>query len=155
MTAQLEGRWQFYQRIASVYAKRVPLEDRQDTLHDIMIELDHAERRDGKPLPELRAYRIASLMVALYWRKRKVPRPTLTLETQIDDGEGGLTELKELVADDQPIDLDALLDAKTFLAGCPNRLIAIAQKRLDGISLDNADKLYLGRWRKREQKRLL
>ncbi len=155
MTDQLEGRWQFYHRIATAYAKRVPIEDRQDTLHDIMIELDHAERRDGKPLPELRAYRIASLMVALYWRKRKVPRPTLTLETQIDDGEGGLTELKELVADDQPIDLDALLDAKTFLAGCPNRLIAIAQKRLDGISLDNADKLYLGRWRKREQKRLL
>jgi hypothetical protein len=33
-----------------------------------MIELDRAEKRDGKPLPMLRAYRIASLTVALYWR---------------------------------------------------------------------------------------
>jgi hypothetical protein len=33
-----------------------------------MIELDRAEKRDGKPLPILRAYRIASLTVALYWR---------------------------------------------------------------------------------------
>ena len=28
-------------------------------------------------------------------------------------------------------------------------------KRLAGIPLDNADKLYLGKWRKKEQKRLL
>ena len=61
----------------------------------------------------------------------------------------------ELIADDKALDLDAWLDIRTFLLGCPNRLIAIAQKRLDGISLDNADKLYLGKWRRREQKRLL
>ena len=33
-----------------------------------MLELERATERDGKPLPDLRAYRIASLMVALYYR---------------------------------------------------------------------------------------
>jgi hypothetical protein len=33
-----------------------------------MIELDRATKRDGKPLPDLKAYRIASLTVALFYR---------------------------------------------------------------------------------------
>ena len=53
------------------------------------------------------------------------------------------------------IDLDAWLDAKTFEQGCPQRLIAIGYKIRQGIPLNNADKLYLGKWRKREQKRLI
>ncbi len=32
---------------------------------------------------------------------------------------------------------------------------ANGHKRLEGIPLDNADKLYLGKWRKREQKKLI
>jgi len=35
-----------------------------------MLELERATGRDGKPLPDLRAYRIASLMVALFYRNR-------------------------------------------------------------------------------------
>jgi hypothetical protein len=155
MADQLDARWQFYHRIASAYSKRVPVEDRQDTLHDIMIELHHAERRDGKPLPELRAYRIASLMVALYWRKRKLPRPTLLLETQIDDGEGRLTEREALIPDDQPLDLDAQLDAKDFLSKCPLRLIEIAYRIQAGQALEHKDYNYIERFRKKSQKKLL
>jgi sigma54-dependent transcription regulator len=65
-----------------------------------------------------------------------------------------VTELGETIANDQAIDLDAWVDARTFLLGCPDRLVAIAHKRLAGTILDNADKLYLGKWRKREQKQL-
>lgn len=155
MTEQLEGRWEFYHRIATAYAKRVPIEDRTDTLHDIMIELEHAERRDGQPLPELRAYRIASLMVALYWRKRKVPRPTLTLETEVADPEGHKTQLSELVADEQALDLDAMLDAKDFLSRCPLRLIEIAYKLEAGKHLDTKDRMYLSRFRAKSQQSLL
>ena len=47
----------------------MPYQDRGDIRHDIMIELHRATYRDGKPLPLLRAYRIASLTVAFYWRE--------------------------------------------------------------------------------------
>ena len=64
----LDGAWASYYDVAKTYESKVPLQDREDIRHDIMIELERAERRDGKPLPILRAYRIASLMVALYYR---------------------------------------------------------------------------------------
>jgi hypothetical protein len=76
------------------------------------------------------------------------------LSKPITDGDGNLTELGELIADDKAIDLDAWLDAKTFLKGCPQRLILIAHKRLDGIPLDHKDREYLKRFRQREQKSL-
>ena len=60
----------------------------------------------------------------------------------------------ETIADDKALDLDAWLDARTFLLGCPHRLIEIAHKRVNGVVLNNADKLYLYKWRKREKKRL-
>lgn len=66
----LPTKWASYCEVAKTYENKVPLQDRQDIRHDIIIELYHAEHRDGKPLPLLRAYRIASLMVALYYRKQ-------------------------------------------------------------------------------------
>ena len=71
-------------------------------------------------------------------------------------GENGqISELGELIADDKAIDLADWLDNKTFLRGCPQRLIDIAEKIREGTLLNNADKLYLGKWRKRLQKRLI
>ncbi len=52
------------------------------------------------------------------------------LDKPIIDSEGNLTELGELIADDKAIDLDAWLDARNWLLGCPKRLLDIAHKRL-------------------------
>jgi hypothetical protein len=76
------------------------------------------------------------------------------LDKPITDSEGNITELGELIADDKAIDLDQWLDAKAFKQGCPQRLIGIALKRLEGIPLDHIDREYLRRFRQREQKRL-
>ena len=94
-------------------------------------------------------------MVADYWRKEMRKPTILSLDTEIENGDGDTTELMETIADDKALDLDAWVDARTFLLGCPHRLVQIASKRLHGVVLNNADKLYLGKWRKREQKRLL
>jgi hypothetical protein len=155
--------------------------------HTILIELAKARRRDSKPIPLFRAYQIASLMVALYWRdlaKHQVKvciysglpvephcarcshnghlpcpylalRPVQSLDDEVADSEGNTVRLKDTVADDHAIDVDAWVDARTWLLGFPMRLVQIGKKRRDGIPLNNADKLYLGKWRKREQKRLL
>jgi len=77
------------------------------------------------------------------------------LSKPITDGDGNLTELGELIADDHAIDLDAWLDDKTFLQGCPQRLIEIAHKRVNGIALTKYEQLYLCRFWKRQQKRLI
>jgi len=130
-------------------------------------------------------YRIASFTVAQYWRdyyyrvngidcghcsnqqRKKCKRDNLygskcpraikieSLQKPIVGEDGELGELGDLIADDKAIDLDDWTDINTFLRGCPQRLIDIAENIRDGIPLNNADKLYLGKWRKRLQKRLI
>ncbi len=56
------------------------------------------------------------------------------------DSEGNTTELGELIADDKAIDLDEWLDIKTFLSGCPQRLIAIAERTTEGQALTVAER---------------
>ena len=181
----LEGQWLTYYKVASRFTHKAKAEDTEDLLHDIIITLADVERNNGhKPFTEAVMYRIASRTVADYWfshysynsgldckhcskaQRRKCKEDNLytecpkaikleSLNKPIIDSEGHTTELGELIADDKALDLDAWVDARTFLLGFPQRLLAIAHKRLDGIPLGNADKLYLGKWRKREQKLLL
>jgi len=70
----LEGEWGEWLKVAKRYEVKLPAQDRLDYRHDCLLELHRARQRDSKELPKLRAYRIASLMVALYWRE--VNKPT-------------------------------------------------------------------------------
>jgi len=70
---QLTGEWKDWLDIARKYETKIPAPDRPDFRHDCMLELQKARQRDRKPLPKLRAYRIASLMVARYWREVNKP----------------------------------------------------------------------------------
>ena len=74
-----------------------------------------------------------------------------SINQPITDEEGNLTELADLIADDKALDLEAWVDARTFLIGAPIRLKAIARKRLKGERLAGAEKVYLAKLRKREQ----
>jgi DNA-directed RNA polymerase specialized sigma24 family protein len=182
---QLDSEWLTYYKVASQFAHKAQAQDREDLLHDIILTLADVERNNGhKPFTEAVMYRIASRSVADYWRRHykltngldcgscnqkqraKCKEDWLypdcpkaikieSLNKPILDNEGNITELGELIADDKALDLDAWLDIRTFLLGCPNRLIAIAQERLDGTPLTNAELLYLSKWRRKEQKRLL
>jgi len=81
----------------------------------------------------------------------------VTLESMnkpIIDGEGNITELAELIADDKALDLEEWLDAKTFLIGAPIRLKSIAIKKHKGGTLTEAELMYLSRLRKKQQKTL-
>ena len=72
---QLTGEWHDWVEVARRYEHKVPYQERLDMRHTIIVELYRARQRDDKPLPLLRAYRIASLTVALYWRE--VNKPSL------------------------------------------------------------------------------
>jgi hypothetical protein len=182
---RLEGDWLTYYKVASQFSHRAKVEDREDLLHDIIITLADVARNNGhKPFTEPAMYRVASVTVAHYWRAQykltngldcgscsKAQRKECKedwlysecpkaikleyLSQPITDSEGNITELGELIADDKAIDLADWLDKKTFLLGCPQRLIGIAHKINEGQALTVADRKYLWKWRKREQKTLI
>jgi hypothetical protein len=143
------------------------------------------ERNNGhKPFTEAVMYRIASRTLALYWRnqykltngltcgncskaqRRKCREGLLykdcpkaikleSLNTPMLDNDGNTTELGDLIADDKAIDLEAWVDCKTFLLGCPDRLIAIAGKIQNREALTNQERQYIWYWRSKEQKKLI
>jgi hypothetical protein len=149
--------WSKYIAVADRFQHKAKADDIEDLNHTIILSLASAQRakdnNGGGQLSDVAMLRVASYECQKYWRQQKKLLTVLSLNTELNDGDG--VELIDTVADDKAIDLDAWLDARTFLLGCPMRLIVIAGKRLKGIPLNNADKLYLGKWRKREQKSLI
>ena len=152
---RLDGEWLNWYQVAHRFEHKVPAQDRGDIKHNIILELAKARARDRKPIPIPRAYRIASLVVALYWRQETRKPTILSLNSEVTNGDGDTTELIETIADDKAIDLSAWLDARTWLLSCPIRLVQIAHKKLAGEVLNSYERLYLYRFRKREQKYLL
>ena len=176
----LTGAWASYYDVTNRYEGKIPVQDRDDWRHDTMLELERAESRDGKPLPDLRAYRIASLMVKLYYRnlnryamrvcivngypadthcqacKRHTEskrcawlavRPVERLDGEIIDPEGYRVKLLDTVASDRVEDMpERWYDLKQLTQALPLRIAEIAYKKLEGITLSEADRKYLYRY---------
>ena len=180
---KLEGEWLEWLEVAKRYEHKVPYQDRLDIRHTIILELALARQKTTEPIPLYRAYRIASYMVADYYRQQlklnngldcrhcskarrkeckehdlysECPKliKLVSLDTVTVDAEGNSHTLRDTIADDNALDLDAWLDDKTFLLGFPKRLIDIAHKIKQGQALTNRERQYLWYWRKREQKPL-
>jgi DNA-directed RNA polymerase specialized sigma24 family protein len=182
---QLDGEWLTYYKVATKFVYKAQAQDREDLLHIIILNLAVAGRNNGhKPDNPSWMYRIASFTVAQYWRdyyrrtygidcghcsnqqRKKCKADNLysdcprairieSLQKPIDDSDGHLTELGELISDDKALDIAEWTDINTFLLGCPQRLIDIAEKRKDGIQLTKYEQLYLCRFWKKHQKRLM
>jgi len=172
--------WQQYIEIADKFQHKARYDDRADLRQEIIVRLAEADRNNGhKPDNLSWAYRIASFTVYDYWRNyynringldcghcsnrqrkeckakdlySKCPRAieVESLNKPIADKDGNLTELGDLLADDNAIDLDAWLDAKVWLLGCPRKLIKIALKIADGDALTIKDRVYLHRYRQKK-----
>ena len=160
-------------------------QDREDLLHTIILTLAVAERNNGhKPFTIATMHRIASRAVADYWfshyevnngldcrhcskaQRAKCKEGDLYsecpkaikleyLSKPILDGEGNITELGELIADPKSLDLDAWDRDYLWQLGYKPRLVEIALKLHRGDALSNYDMVYLARYRKQEQKRLI
>ncbi len=151
--------WSKYINVADRYQYKARAQDRQDLNHNIIVSLADSQIRldnnGGGRLSDIAMLRIASCRVADYWRSEYRNGRVISLNSIIDDGEGNTTELIDTLADDKAIDLADWLDAKTFLLGCPKRLIEVAHKRLNGQALTNKEHQYLWRFRQKEQKTLV
>lgn len=176
--------WDKYIQIAERFQYKAKREDTEDLKHSVILKLAQVASQNGdKPFTEAAMYRVASFEVANYWRveyrhnngldcgscskKQRTECKSDNLYLQcpkairldnlnkpIIDGNGNATELGELIADDKALDLDAWADARTFILGFPKRLLQIAYQISNGQQLETKDRMYLSRFRKREQKKL-
>jgi hypothetical protein len=181
---QLEGDWFTYYQVATKFVYKAQAQDREDLLHIIMLNLAVAGGSNGhKPDNPSWMYRIASFSVAQYWRdyyrrtygidcghcsnqqRKKCKADDLysecprairieSLQKPIADGDGHLSELGELINDDRALDLAEWTDINTFLLGCPQRLIDIAEKIRNKIPLEGKEYDYIERWRRKNQLKL-
>jgi hypothetical protein len=78
-----------------------------------------------------------------------------SLDRLVEDGNGDSAPLYELIADDNAIDIVAMLDARHILKGYPHKAIKLLYKRYAGYQLDNTEKSYLSRFRRKAQKSLI
>jgi DNA-directed RNA polymerase specialized sigma24 family protein len=143
--------WKEYMEIADKFQYKARYEDREDLRQDIILRLAQVASNNGhKPFTEASMVRVASYVTMEYWHQQKRLLTTTSLNEEIDDGDGNTIELWETLADDNAIDLNAWLDAKTWLAGCPRRLVKIACKKLISKPLDEKERQYLCRFHQKE-----
>ena len=164
-------------------AKEEDREDLTGNIILRIAEVARKRHESGEVLTEPGMIRIASYVVLEYWKDQreitsgldcghcgKEKRATckkeysysqcpklikiVSLNQEIEDGEGDSVELWESIADDKAIDLEAWIDSKLWLARCPKRLIEIAHKRAKGEALKGNELVYLARHRKKYQKAL-
>ena len=138
----------------------------------------------GKELTTGGLVRIAQYEVADYWRKwyhrnqnsdcgrcskrqrqeceannsygSKCPKAVKqeSLDTIVEDGNGGSTPLHELIADDNA-DFIPRLEAKLILEAYPQRFVQLAYKKYAGYRLTDSEAHYYWRERKKAQKKLV
>jgi hypothetical protein len=153
----LKGDWGLFYKVARYFVHKVKFEDRQDFLHDLMLEMSKVKAKyeaKGKPLTEAGLMRVASYEVTEYWHTLMRHRPTmLSLNSKADgddsDEDGEPSEIIEMLADDKAIDIVARLDARCCLQGMPRRLVKIAYKLYAGYRLNHKEQTYLRVYRKR------
>ena len=143
-----------YISVADRLQHKARYQDREDLNHTIILSLARAQERldndGGGELSDIAMLRIGAYQCQKYWRQQKRLLTILSLNSEIDDGDGNTTELIETIADDKAIDLEAWLDEATWRLGYPQRLVAIASKRVKGIPLNERDQRYFTRQRQKE-----
>jgi len=145
--------WEKYMEIADNFQHKARFEDREDLRQDIAVRLAGVASTRTEPLTLPAMLRVASYVTIEYWRDLKRQPTIFSLNETIEDDDGDSVELSETLADDKAIDLEAWVDAKTWLKGCPRRLVKIACKKVKGKPLNLKDRLYLCRYRQKELKK--
>ncbi|MFC1927863.1 hypothetical protein ACFLW7_04715 [Chloroflexota bacterium] len=177
--------WATLYDVALKYVSKGKAQDAEDLLHTILETLAVAERNNGhKPFTLGTMHRIARRCVADYWFDHysinngldcrhcsKTQRAkckeghlyaecsrAITLEhlsKPIIDSEGNMTQLGELIADPDSLDPQFWDKGSVWQLGYKPRLVAIANKLKTGEALTGYDRIYLNRYRKDQQKKLL
>ena len=71
---KLEGDWAVFAKIAGYFAYKVPPDDREDFLHNLLVEMTKVKAKyavRGKPLTEASLMMVAKYELKDYWDKRR------------------------------------------------------------------------------------
>lgn len=142
--------WQEYGEIARNFEHKARFEDRDDIRQSIILRLAEVATIKTERLTTPTMLRVASFVIVEYWRDLKRQPTIFSLNETIEDDDGNSVELLETLADDQAIDLEAWVDARTWLRGCPRRLVKIALKKVMRKPLSIKDRQYLWAYRQKE-----
>ena len=143
--------WESCHKVAdrTAYLAGIRYENREDFVHDVLLEMMERARRDGGGLSTKEMWQSAGCVRSRYWRAYKKARGILSLNVPV---EGTTVELHETIADDKAVDLDAWLDAKSRLEHLPPSIVRVGKKLVRGDPLTKNQRLYLSRFRKGETK---
>ncbi len=158
LTGSKELDWGEYVPVAESFKYKAEAQDWEDLRQDIIVSLAKVAiryEREGRPFTKWTMFRVARITVMRYWRAQKRNRRVVYLSTVIAGGDGRRPiELSETLRDDRAIDLDAWIDAKARLRECPQRVVEIACKRVNGMPLDRRDSDHLKYYRNKAKQRL-
>jgi len=131
-------------RMAYVFGSKAPVEEREDLFQDIALALLKAKATDEKL-----AYAIARCDWLDWWRKYKI-RQHVNLDSVVEDSEGNITTLAELVIGEAEFEdkVNGQLEAhRIWQALAPFPAIkTLVSKRLIGKPLTNLEHDTLNRW---------
>ena len=139
--------WESCHKVAdwTAYRAVIRYEDREDFVHDGLLEMMKRAQQDSGGLSTKEMWRAAGCVRSRYWRTYKKARGILSLNEPVRDT---TIELSETIADDKAVDLDALLDAKSRLEHLPPNVVRIGKKLVKEDPLTANQRLYLSRFRK-------
>ena len=146
--------WEKYVQVAQRFLHKAKPEDRDDLKQDIILRLAEVENNNGhEPFTEAKMMRVAGNVVKEYWHNLKRQPQIWSLNLAVEKGDGHPIELGETIADETATDPDAWLDAKHFLACCPDRMVEVARRMVNHQPVTKADYSYLEYHRHRELRR--
>jgi len=142
--------WEKYTGIADNFQHKVRYEDREDLRQDIILRLAEVASIKTERLTLPAMLRVASFVTMEHWRNLKRQPTISSLNDTIEDDDGNSVELSETIADDKALDLEAWVDARIWLRGCPRRLVRIAIRKERGKPLNNKEHQCLWAYRQKE-----
>ena len=135
--------WEESLKVARCFRWKADPEDRDDLVQDIVLKCAEVARR--KVLYEASLWVIARHAVWHYWRD-KARHARVMFQEREPESEDSPRLIETIPAKD--VDLDAPLDLKEWLKGCPPGIIRLARKKLLGERLTKNELTYWGRYRK-------
>ena len=146
----LQGDWAEYARVARKFVgarwASIPPDDADDLVQRLILAMHHVGQKKGLE-PGGWLWTTAHYELCHYWRERS-HQPHVSLNEQHDNGDGKGRELWETIAA-RAVDLEAQMDAKIWLEGCPDRVKTIARKQVEGNILTERESGYMSWWRQR------
>ena len=149
---ELEGDWAVFYKIAGYFVYKVKFEDKEDFLHDLLLEMAKVKAKyeaQGKPLREAGLIWVGRYAVMKYWRKQRLLARVFmgSLNKRIEP-DGGKTELWEMIADHRVLDLDAWVDAERLLKSYPGSVVRIVYKRYNGLTVSGTERALFSFYRR-------